>query len=98
MRSDLVVISPPFLDYGAGMFQADKPIRIQALVTQPADEALGERVLDRLSGPDEIELNPLTISSLVQGATGKLRPVIDRDDLGQSPDFRQLWPCINGLI
>jgi len=73
------------------MFHTHKPVRIQALVAQPPYEALGKRVLDRLSGPDEIEFYPFAIGPLVQGPSGKLGSVIDGDDFRQSPDFRQLF-------
>jgi hypothetical protein len=71
------------------MFHAHKPVRIQALVAQPPYEALGRCILYRLSGPDEIKLNPFAIGPLIQGTSGKLGPVIDGDDFRQSSDFRQ---------
>jgi hypothetical protein len=71
------------------MFQVNKPVRIQALIPQPPDEALGKRIFYRFSGPDEIKLNSFAVGPFVQGTTGKLRSVIDGDDLRESPDFRQ---------
>ena len=35
------------------MLQADEPIRIQALISESANEALGKGILDRLPWPDE---------------------------------------------
>jgi len=47
------------------MTQADKPISVQALVSQPPDEALGQGVFYRLSRSNEIQLHPFTISPLI---------------------------------
>ena len=38
MWSDLIIVSTPIFDNISSVFQADKPVRIQAFVTQPADE------------------------------------------------------------
>ena len=58
MRSDVVVVDAPFLDDVSGMPEAHEPVGIEALVPQPAVEALDIGILDRLPGPDEIELHP----------------------------------------
>jgi len=88
MWSDLVIFLSPVFDDITGMFQAHKPVCIQALVAQPPDEAFGECVLCRFPWPDEIEFHPFAIGLLIQGTTGKLRSVIDGDDFRQPPDFR----------
>jgi hypothetical protein len=72
MRSDIVVVYPPVLNYFTGIFQADEPIRIQALVTHPSDEALCKSILDRFPWPDEIELNTFTISPFILGTEPNL--------------------------
>jgi len=80
MWSDLVVIPPPFFDNISGMFQAEEPFGIQALVMQPPDEALSVGILYRLAGPDEIQLQTFSVRPLIKGSTGKLRHVIHNDD------------------
>jgi hypothetical protein len=38
----------------AGLAQALEPVLVETLVSQPAVEALDERIVDRLAGPDEV--------------------------------------------
>ena len=52
---------------------------VQALLTQPPVEALDERVLDRLPGPDEREFDPALVGPLIQCPTRELRAVVAYD-------------------
>ena len=81
MWPDLIVINSPSLDNLPGVFQAYKPVYIQAFIPKSAVEALDKCILNGLSRADEIEFDPLAVSPLIQSLTGKLRPVIYGDDL-----------------
>lgn len=50
VRSECVVVGPPFFDDPASLRQAGEEALIEALVAQPAIEALDEAVLRRLAG------------------------------------------------
>jgi hypothetical protein len=41
----LIIVHPPDFGNIPGMFQADKPILVQTIVSQSADKALGESIL-----------------------------------------------------
>ena len=50
MRAHAVVVGSPGVEHGAGLRQRREQRLVQALVPQPADEALDEGVLLRLAG------------------------------------------------
>ena len=54
-----IVVDAPCLDGLAGMAIGGEHVLIQALVTEPADEALGEGVLHGLAWRDEVPLDAL---------------------------------------
>ena len=54
MWSRVVVITPPALDEVARLAERIEHLLVQALVAQPADEALGEGILLRLAGRDVV--------------------------------------------
>ena len=60
--SDLVVISSPEFDDISGMFQVQKPIRVQAPIPKPAVKALGISILNRFPGSAEIQFHAFTKS------------------------------------
>ena len=47
-----LVVGPPFFDDPSGLWQAGEEVLVEALVAQPAIEALDEAVLGRLAGRD----------------------------------------------
>ena len=57
MRSHAIVIVAPCGKHGAGLGERRECRLVQALVAQPADEALGERVLLRLAGLDVVPVD-----------------------------------------
>jgi hypothetical protein len=56
MRTDLVVIDPPGLDDAPRVVETEKPVLVEGLIAQLAVEALDVGVLNRLAGPDEVQL------------------------------------------
>ena len=67
MRSHAIVIVAPRGEYRAGLGERREARLIQALVAQPAVEALDERVLLRLAGLDVV---PVDAGSLAPGQSG----------------------------
>lgn len=55
---------------------------VQALVSQATVKTFDKRVLNGLSGPDEVELDATLIGPLVERLGRKFRAVIHRDGLG----------------
>ena len=54
VRSYLVIVAPPPLDHGTGLGQAGEHLLVQALVAEPADEALDKGVLGWLARRDVV--------------------------------------------
>ena len=44
MWAAIIIVYPPGFDDIRGVFQGEKPVLVQALIPQPADEALGRGV------------------------------------------------------
>jgi hypothetical protein len=53
VRPLAVVVLTPGLDDPRRLGERAEPVLVQALIPEPADEALHKRVLDRLAGLDE---------------------------------------------
>ena len=54
VRSECVVVDPPFFDDTSGLWQAGEEVLVEALVAQSAIEALDEAVLGRLARCDVV--------------------------------------------
>ena len=54
VRSECVVVGPPFFDDPSGLWQAGEEVLVEALIAQPAIEALDEAVLGRLARCDVV--------------------------------------------
>ena len=89
VRPDGIVVQPPGFDQLFGFFQIAEPVLVQAFVPQPAVEALDVRVLDRLAGLNEVQLHSLAVGPGIQGGTGELRAVIDRNCFGKPAELGQ---------
>src|SRR5688572_13386643 len=61
---------------------------VQALVAEPAVEALDVGVLDRLAGPDEVQLDAALVCPGVQHLAGELGTVVADDAFGQAAYLR----------
>ena len=70
-----------------GLEQASEFVLVQELVSHPPVEALDVRVLDGLSGPDEVQFHPALAGPRVEHSAGELRPVVHGDDLGKPSEL-----------
>ena len=61
------------------MREASKAVLVQELVPDAAVEALSERVLDRLSWPDEVVLDAMRVAPGVERSTRELRAIVRPD-------------------
>lgn len=89
MRPSLVVVAAPLLDGRAGIGQADEPALVQALVAQPAVEALDVAVLHRLAWLDEVEQHAVRMCPLIRCLTRELAAIIADDALWQPAGVRE---------
>jgi hypothetical protein len=85
VRASLVVVCPPFFDDLASVSEGEEPVFVQALVAQPAVEALDVGVLDGLAGIDEAQANTVLIGPLVEGLAGQLGAVVESISAGAAP-------------
>src|SRR5690606_25550560 len=79
VRTALVVVPPPGFYRGSGEFERREPVRVQALVAQATVEALDERIVRRLTGPVEIQRDPVLVSPSVERLRDKLRAIVYPD-------------------
>ena len=75
MRAFCVVIDPPVFDDLARLADAREPVLVQALIPEPAIEALDIGILGRLAWVDEIQLNAVVIGPGIKGATAQFGPI-----------------------
>lgn len=75
VRSECVVVNPPFFDDLSGFWQAGEEVLIEALVAQPAVEAFDESVLGRLAGSDVMPFHAPFFLPGQDGAGGQLGTV-----------------------
>ena len=76
MRPHFVVQGPPSFDGSPGIGKRPEPMHVQAVVSEGAVEALDEAVLHRLSGLDQVELDPSGIGPGVERSTSEFRPIV----------------------
>src|SRR5215468_206446 len=79
MGTHLVVIDPPRLDPRARIVEVEKPVLVEALVTELAVERFDEGIVDRFTGSDEMQLNAILGRPRVERAAGKFGSVVDDD-------------------
>lgn len=84
MRSDLVVVLPPRRDNGAGVFQRDESVFIEALVAELPVESFDVGILGGLARLGQHQLHPVGLCPLIQRAAGELRSLIGPDGRGVS--------------
>ena len=75
----LVVVAPPGCHLHPCFCQARESVLVQALVTGLAAERLDEGVLCRLARLDQLELEAVAVSPLVEHLAGELRPLVGAD-------------------
>ena len=79
-----VVVDPPCFDDVAGFGQAREQMLVEALIAQPADEALDEAILHGLARRDVVPFDPALLLPCEDGVRGQLGAVI-ADDHARSP-------------
>ena len=76
-----VIVSTSVTDDFPGMGQVPKPVFVQVLISEALIDALNKAVLGRLSRLEQLQLNPVVVSPLVQSLAGELRPLVCSDSL-----------------
>ncbi len=71
-----IVVYPPSFNELPSVSEGEEPVLVQALVSEPAVEALDEGVLDRLAGLDEAQSDAPFIGPLVKRPAGQLNPFV----------------------
>ena len=85
MRPCRVVIDPPGFGDARGVTETVEDVLIQALVAQPAIEALDEDILCRLSRHDLVPLDVGGAHPSQDRMTGQFRPIVGDDHLRSTP-------------
>src|SRR5688572_20200325 len=91
MRPLLVELPTPRFDLLPCVRQVGEPVKVQALVAELAVEALDERVLHGLAGPDEVQLHSALIRPGVERLAGELRSVVADDQFRRSAHDNELF-------
>src|ERR1700754_1331925 len=78
-----VVVDPPGFEDPAGVFQAHKQMLVEALVAQPADEALGKSVLHRFARGDVMPVDTALLLPGEDRVRSQLGAVIADDQARQ---------------
>lgn len=76
VRSDLIVVPPPFADHLAGLGERGEPVLVQALVAELAVEALDVAVLHGAARLDQQMRDAVLLGPRDEGATGELGAVV----------------------
>jgi len=87
--SDIVVDAPRFnrlLRIG----QAHEPALVQALVPEPPVEALGERILNRLAGLNELKRDAARVCPLIECLAGELGTIVTDERRREAARYGQL--------
>lgn len=87
MRPSPVVVLSPVLDHQLRIRQRLEPLRLQALIAQPAVESLDVGILDRLPRSHELEGDASRVRPQIERVAGDLGPVI-ADDAPRQPRVR----------
>lgn len=85
----IVVVVPQKFDLLPGIFEAEKPVDVQAFIAEAAIERLDERIVGGLAWPAERELHSMLVRPLVQCFADELAAVIGLDALGQPVERHQ---------
>ena len=87
VRPALVVVGAPCPDDLAGFGARSEPALVQALVAEPAVEALHVRVLRRLASLDQPQRHAVTVGPAVERVAGELRTLVGPDQLRQAAEL-----------
>ncbi len=81
VRALLIVVFAPIFNNMFGVIERDKPVLLQALLPQPAVEALDKCIVRWLTRSAEFQLHSVAIRPLVHRLRDEFTPVVDLDDL-----------------
>ena len=90
VRSECVVVDPPFFDDPSGLWQADEEMLVETLVTQSAIEALDEAILGRLAGCDVVPFHAPFFLPGQDSACGELGAVVADHHAGCASHLQHL--------
>ena len=76
MRPHLVVVLAPPLDLGARVRQIPEPVLVEAFVPKLSVEGLGEGIVHRLAGSDEVQPDAASVSPGIEGLAREFRAVV----------------------
>lgn len=79
MRSLLIVVQAPITDFLPGVSKILEPMFIQTLIAEFSVKALDVTILNRLSRLDQLQLNAMMVSPLIQCSASIFRPLIGSD-------------------
>lgn len=82
MRSLVVVVVLPKLQFLPDIVQGDEVVDTAELVAQPSLERLDQAIILGLTGAGVVEFDPTAIYPFVQRFRGELRPFVHGDCLG----------------
>ena len=71
MRTQDVVVLPPFFDDLPSFRKTREEVRVQALVAEAPVEAFDETVVRQFAGADELQFDPVFMRPAVQGFSGE---------------------------
>src|SRR5436305_1398230 len=84
MRPHLVVVASPRADHDSCMFEGAEVVIVEAFISKLAIKAFDIRVLRRLAGSNEFEINAAGVSPSIQSSAGELRSLIGTNGTRQS--------------
>lgn len=90
MRPLLVVFAQPVFGDRAHLVDRLEHVRIEHLIAIGLVEGFDERVLVRLAGLDEAQLDSLFLTPLGEGDRGELAAIVQTQRLGLAIQFGQL--------
>lgn len=94
MRSNLVVVSTPFLHFLAGVVKAQEPVLVQALGPELAVEGLDVRIVGGPAGPGEVQGHIPLIGPEIEVSGDELAAIVHPDHLRVgiwTPTTEALW-------
>ena len=81
MRSTLIVVTPPSLDYDLRLVEAVEPVHVQAFIAKRSVEGFDVTVVGRFTWPTEVDVGPMPVCSQVEKASRELGAVVDEQIL-----------------
>ena len=90
LRSFLIVLTDPSLDYHPSVVETDEPILVEAFVTESSVEGLDVGVLVGLARLNQAQGDAVTMRPGQHGPTGELLAIVGPDDRRPSAERTDL--------